>query len=58
MSFGIGAFPFGFFTSSFNFGEQRPPTAPRFTTQWEEENDLTKFFLWLSVLFLTWLVLA
>lgn len=24
MSFGIGAFPFGFFTSSFNFGEPRP----------------------------------
>ncbi|CAG0912673.1 unnamed protein product [Notodromas monacha] len=25
MSFGIGAFPFGFFTSSFNFGDPRPP---------------------------------
>lgn len=25
MSFGIGAFPFGFFTSSFNFGDVRPP---------------------------------
>jgi len=24
MSFGIGAFPFGFFTSTFNFGEPRP----------------------------------
>lgn len=24
MSFGIGAFPFSFFTSSFNFGEPRP----------------------------------
>jgi E3 ubiquitin-protein ligase RNF5 len=24
MSFGIGAFPFGFFTSTFNFGEARP----------------------------------
>lgn len=24
MSFGIGAFPFGFFTSSFNFGDPRP----------------------------------
>jgi E3 ubiquitin-protein ligase RNF5 len=24
MSFGIGAFPFGFFTSSFNFGDARP----------------------------------
>ncbi|XP_012275307.1 E3 ubiquitin-protein ligase RNF185 isoform X2 [Orussus abietinus] len=24
MSFGIGAFPFGFFTSTFNFGETRP----------------------------------
>lgn len=26
MSFGIGAFPFGFFTSSFNFGDVRPPS--------------------------------
>lgn len=25
MSFGIGAFPFGFFTQSFNVGEPRPP---------------------------------
>jgi hypothetical protein len=24
MSFGIGAFPFSFFTSTFNFGEARP----------------------------------
>ena len=24
MSFGIGAFPFGFFASSFNFGDTRP----------------------------------
>ncbi|KAJ8967530.1 hypothetical protein NQ314_002845 [Rhamnusium bicolor] len=24
MSFGIGAFPFGFFTSTLNFGEPRP----------------------------------
>ena len=26
MSFGIGAFPFGFFTSTFNMGEARPST--------------------------------
>lgn len=26
MSFGIGAFPFGFFTSTFNFGDVRPPS--------------------------------
>lgn len=26
MSFGIGAFPFGFFTSTFNMGDARPST--------------------------------
>lgn len=27
MSFGIGAFPFGFFTSSFNFGSEGRPVS-------------------------------
>lgn len=58
MSFGIGAFPFGFFTSSFIFGEQRPPAPQRGTTQHEEERFISKVFLWVAFLFLAWLVWA
>lgn len=58
MSFGIGAFPFGFFTSSFNIGDNRPNAAQRGRPGWEEEQFLSKVFLWVAVLFITWLVLA
>lgn len=53
MSFGIGAFPFGFFASTFNFGDQQRggginnrPNA----TQYENEQTLSKFFLYLALL--------
>lgn len=52
MSFGIGAFPFGFFASTFNFGERQGaginnrPNA----TQYENEQTLSKFFLYLALL--------
>lgn len=58
MSFGIGAFPFGFFTSTFNFGDARPSAAPRGTPQHLEEQYLSKIFLWLAILFIAWLMLA
>lgn len=58
MSFGIGAFPFGFFTSTFNFGDARPGAAPHGTPQHLEEQYLSKLFLWLAVLFIFWLLLA
>ncbi|XP_026329248.1 E3 ubiquitin-protein ligase RNF185-like [Hyposmocoma kahamanoa] len=58
MSFGIGAFPFGVFTSSFNFGDPRPSAAPRGTAQHEEEQFLSKIFLWVAILFVLWLVFA
>ncbi|XP_063698894.1 E3 ubiquitin-protein ligase RNF185-like [Culicoides brevitarsis] len=58
MSFGIGAFPFGFFTSSFNIGEPRPSAAPRGSAQWEDEQYLSKVFLWIAVIFLLWLIIA
>nr|CAD7260155.1 unnamed protein product [Timema shepardi] len=58
MSFGIGAFPFGFFTSTFNFGEPRPSAAPRGTAQFDEEQFLSKVFLWVAVLFIFWLLMA
>lgn len=79
MSFGIGAFPFGFFTSSFNFNEVRPPrkctAVPLLTlaiylfvhffqlaangaAQYDEDQFLSKAFLWATLLFMAWLILA
>jgi len=56
MSFGIGAFPFGFF-QTLNFGEPRA-TSVSGTAQFEDEQFLSKIFLWVAILFLAWLVLA
>lgn len=51
MSFGIGAFPFGFFASTFNFGDQRGGVNNRpNATQYENEQTLSKFFLYLALL--------
>lgn len=58
MSFGIGAFPFGYFTSSLNFGEPRPAAANRGTTQYEDEQQLSKLFLYLAFLCIAWLLFA
>lgn len=58
MSFGIGAFPFGFFTSSFNFVDGRPTPVPRGAHQQIEEQFLSKIFLWMAILFVAWLLLA
>ncbi|KAK6625060.1 hypothetical protein RUM43_005351 [Polyplax serrata] len=58
MSFGIGAFPFAFFTSSFNFGDHRPGASPRGTPQYEEDRFLSKVFIGVACLFFFWLVMA
>ncbi|XP_067639520.1 E3 ubiquitin-protein ligase RNF185-like [Eurosta solidaginis] len=58
MSFGIGAFPFGYFASSFNFGEPRAAAANRGTTQFEDEQQLSKLFLYLAFLCIAWLLFA
>ncbi|EDV99800.1 E3 ubiquitin-protein ligase RNF185 [Drosophila grimshawi] len=58
MSFGIGAFPFGFFTSSLNFREPRPAAANRGTTQYDDEQTLSKLFLYLAFLCIGWLLFA
>lgn len=61
MSFGIGAFPFGFFASALNFGQP----GPGFTggvnfgnQQLEEYEFLSKIFLWVAIIFIVWLLLA
>lgn len=58
MSFGIGAFPFGFFASTFNFNDGRPPPAAPGTPHHGEEQFLSRVFLWVAVLFIFWLLIA
>jgi len=48
MSFGIGAFPFGFFATNFNFGEERPGPPQAGSHQAAEEAFLHKIFLWVT----------
>jgi len=57
MSFGIGAFPFGFFASTFNFGDGRPAPAPH-SPEFAEDQFLSKVFLWVALLFIIWLLIA
>ncbi|XP_031631113.1 E3 ubiquitin-protein ligase RNF185-like [Contarinia nasturtii] len=59
MSLGIGAFPFGIFTSTFNFGTniRSQSMYPSTTVQLEEEQWLSKLFLYVTILFLAWLIL-
>lgn len=61
MSFGIGAFPFGFFASAFNFGGPgATPAGANFMTaqQIEEQEFLSKVFIWVALIFIVWLMLA
>lgn len=91
MSLGIGAFPFGIFTSTFNFGTNLRSQSmyfineivffckafsahnsiwftiftninlfsdPSTNVQFEEDQFLTRAFLWVTVIFLAWLVWA
>ncbi|XP_014666090.1 PREDICTED: E3 ubiquitin-protein ligase RNF185-like [Priapulus caudatus] len=58
MSFGIGAFPFGLFASTVNLGGPRLPGAQPGTPQFEEEQFLSKLFLWVAILFIFWLLVA
>jgi len=58
MSFGIGAFPFGLFTTNLNFGEDRPGSPHPGSPQALEEAFLHKVFLWVACLFIFWLMMA
>lgn len=56
MAFGVGAFPFGLFTSTWNFWEPSPPPSfhygngPR-----QDATTYSKFFLWLAILLILWM---
>jgi len=52
MTFGVGAFPFGFFASNFNFGGgQNGPNA-------EEHELVSKMFLVIAFIFIFWMILV
>jgi E3 ubiquitin-protein ligase RNF5/185 len=61
MSFGIGAFPFGFFASAFNFGQPGAGLAGANVVNGQEVEQyefLSKIFLYVAVVFIVWLLLA
>lgn len=58
MSFGIGAFPFGFFTSTLNFGEFRGNPPHENTREYDEDQFLSQIFLYVALIFMAWLILA
>lgn len=58
LSFGIGAFPFGFFASSFNFNNDMRPRNAQQAGLNEEDQFLSKLFLYVAMIFFFWLILA
>lgn len=60
MSFGIGAFPFGFFATNFNWaGNGNDGQYPaQGTPQFDEEQFLHRVFLWVAFAFIFWLLIA
>lgn len=58
MSFGIGAFPFGFVSSTmFNFGDTRP-APPSNSQDLSEDQLVSKVFFFIAMVFLFYLLLA
>lgn len=61
VSFGIGAFPFSFLSTTFNFNNnEAPPTTfpPPGTPQYAEEQFLSRIFLIVAIIFIIWILLA
>ncbi|CAK8694033.1 E3 ubiquitin-protein ligase RNF185-like [Clavelina lepadiformis] len=58
MSFGIGAFPFGFFGSMFNVNDGRPRTPPPDTPQYQDEQVISKVFLFVAIFMMFWLFVS
>lgn len=57
MSFGIGAFPFGFMATTFNIGGAAHQNSNN-EVGTEEEQFMSKLFMWIAVLFIIWLLIA
>ncbi|KFO36407.1 RING finger protein 185 [Fukomys damarensis] len=58
MSFGIGAFPFGLFTTAFNVNDRQLPPAVPGTPQYANEQFLSGLFLSVVLMIMFWLLTA
>uniref|UniRef100_A0A8D8XHH0 RING-type E3 ubiquitin transferase n=1 Tax=Cacopsylla melanoneura TaxID=428564 RepID=A0A8D8XHH0_9HEMI len=58
MSFGIGAFPFGLFSSTFNLGDQRPRSVLRGSPHYEDDQNISHIFLVVAAMFILALLYA
>lgn len=58
MSFGIGAFPFGFFASTFNIGDFRNGHMNINEMDLAQDQFVSKLFLWVAIIFIVWLLFA
>lgn len=56
MSLGIGAFPFGILTSTFNFGTNLRTQNANTAIQSDDDQLLSKTFLYIAIIFLGWLI--
>lgn len=54
-SFGVGAFPFSFLATTFGANQNQAPAG---SPQAQEEQFLSRAFLWIAVFFLLWLLIA
>lgn len=55
MSFGIGAFPFGFFGSLFNLNDGRPPAPRPESPQYRDDIILSRLFLGIAFFMMIWM---
>uniref|UniRef100_A0A8C4QP66 E3 ubiquitin-protein ligase RNF185 n=1 Tax=Eptatretus burgeri TaxID=7764 RepID=A0A8C4QP66_EPTBU len=58
MSFGIGAFPFGFIATAFNMNEGRDAPAAAGTQQQTDEQFLSRLFFYVALFLMLWLFIA
>lgn len=58
MSFGIGAFPFGFFGTFFNLNDGRPPAPQPGTAHHPDDVVLSRVFLVIAGFMMIWLLLT
>uniref|UniRef100_UPI00358E31C2 E3 ubiquitin-protein ligase RNF185 isoform X2 n=1 Tax=Myxine glutinosa TaxID=7769 RepID=UPI00358E31C2 len=58
MSFGIGAFPFGFIATAFNINDGRDAPAAAGTQQQTDEQFLSRLFFYVALFLMLWLFIA
>ncbi|KAL0600589.1 E3 ubiquitin-protein ligase RNF185 [Plecturocebus cupreus] len=56
--FGIGAFPFGIFATTFNINDRWPPAAVPGTPQYVDKQSLSCLILFVALVIMFWLLIA